>query len=123
MGDGMGVPTIARAGGGGYAVGVAKKVPNAERPEPVPAESLSYEQAMAEVEAIADRIESGEAGLEESVASYERGMALIRHCRAMLERAEQRVVELSADAAAGLGGAAGAANRDAGDEHEEDDDA
>lgn len=60
-------------------------------------ESLTYEQAMAEVETIADRIESGQAGLQESVASYERGMALIRHCRSLLEQAEQRVIELSTD--------------------------
>lgn len=105
--------TIAHPVGSGYAVGVAKKASSTEHAEPVPADSLSYEQAMAEVEAIADRIESGEAGLEESVASYERGMALIRRCRALLERAEQRVVELSADAAVGgTGGASGVPKED-----------
>lgn len=58
---------------------------------------LSYEDAVAQVEQIADRIESGEIGLEDSLKQYERGMALIRHCRAILDRAEQRVSELTPD--------------------------
>ncbi len=57
---------------------------------------LSYEQAIAELEAIIDRIESGEIGLEESVKAYERGVALQAHCKAILARAEQRVTELGA---------------------------
>lgn len=53
-----------------------------------------YEEAAAELESIIDRIESGEIGLEESVRAYERGAALVRRCRAILERAEQRIEEL-----------------------------
>lgn len=58
-------------------------------------ESLSYEEAAARLEEIIDRIESGEIGLEQSLESYERGMALLRHCRAILDRAEQKVSELT----------------------------
>ncbi|MGP1347165.1 MAG: exodeoxyribonuclease VII small subunit [Phycisphaerales bacterium] len=77
---------------------MAKRNPPTEQhPDPTAPERLTYEQAMEEVEAIADRIESGEAGLDESVAAYERGMALIRRCRTLLEQAEQRVIELSAE--------------------------
>lgn len=62
-------------------------------------ESLSYEDAIAELESIIDRIESGEIGLEDSVKAYERGVALRRHCESILARAEQRVVELTPGAA------------------------
>lgn len=67
--------------------------------------SLSYEEAVAKLETIIDRIESGEAGLEESIAEYERGAALVKRCREILGRAEQRIEELEA-AALGKSGAA-----------------
>ena len=60
-------------------------------------EALGFEEAMALVEAIVERIESGEVGLEESLAEYERGVALLRRCREVLERAEMRIRELSSD--------------------------
>ncbi|MDX9912016.1 MAG: exodeoxyribonuclease VII small subunit [Phycisphaerales bacterium] len=60
--------------------------------------AMGFEEAMARVEAIVERIESGEVGLEESLAEYERGIALLKRCREVLERAELRVRELSADA-------------------------
>ena len=56
--------------------------------------AMSYEAAVAELEAIIDRIESGEIGLEESVKAYERGVALQARCKAILAQAEQRVTEL-----------------------------
>ncbi|MEL6741694.1 MAG: exodeoxyribonuclease VII small subunit [Planctomycetota bacterium] len=61
--------------------------------EAAPAE-LSYEQALGELEGIVRRIESGEVTLDESLASYERGAALVERCRALLDRAEQRIEEL-----------------------------
>jgi exodeoxyribonuclease VII small subunit len=74
-----------------------------ESPAPNPAD-LDFEQAVDAVERIIEKIESGEVGLEQSIAEYERGVALIRRCRQVLERAEQRVEELTgqilADAAA-----------------------
>lgn len=62
---------------------------------PADVAELTYEQAIEQLEAIIDRIESGEVGLEQSVAEYERGMALRRHCHAILSRAEQRITELT----------------------------
>ena len=58
-------------------------------------ERLTFEQAVESLESINDRIESGEIGLEQSLAEYERGMKLIAHCRRILDRAEQRIAELT----------------------------
>ncbi|MBX3357172.1 MAG: exodeoxyribonuclease VII small subunit [Phycisphaeraceae bacterium] len=56
----------------------------------------AFEEALARVEAIIERIEGGEVGLEESLAQYEKGVEMIRRCRVLLERAEQKVEELTA---------------------------
>lgn len=47
------------------------------------------------LESIIERMESRDAGLEESLAGYERGVRLLRHCRDVLKRAEDRVEELN----------------------------
>ena len=57
--------------------------------------ALSYEEAMAQLEALVERIEQGEVGLEESLASYRRGEQLLRHLKGLLDRAETTVRELS----------------------------
>ena len=72
--------------------------PRATRPEAEDAEtSMSYEQALAELESLIDRIERGEIGLEESLAEYRRGAALLKRCRGILETAEQQIEQLTAD--------------------------
>ena len=58
---------------------------------------LSYEKAVEELELLIDRIESGEVGLEQSLVEYERGMVLLKRCRAIISRAEQRLEELTPD--------------------------
>jgi len=50
---------------------------------------------MSSVEAIIERIESGEIGLEESILEYERGVGLLRRCRDALQKAERRVADLT----------------------------
>jgi len=55
----------------------------------------SFEAAIERLEGMIARIETGEVGLEESLTQYEEGMKLIRHCRAILDRAEQKVEELT----------------------------
>lgn len=60
---------------------------------------LTYEQSVEKLEEIVRRIESGEAGLEESIKLYEEGMALGRRCKEILAQAEQRVEQLSRDTA------------------------
>jgi exodeoxyribonuclease VII small subunit len=63
------------------------------KPKPAP-ESLSFEQALQALEDISQKIEAGEIGLEDSIAEYEHGMALIKRCREVLAKAQQRVDEL-----------------------------
>ena len=54
----------------------------------------SFEQSLAELEAIVERMEQGELSLEESLAQFERGIALTRQCQQALEQAEQKVAIL-----------------------------
>lgn len=54
-------------------------------------EGLSFEAAMAELEAVVRKLESGQVALEESIALYERGAALRAHCDARLRAAEERI--------------------------------
>jgi len=54
-----------------------------------------FETAVAQVEELIDKIEQGEIGLEESVAAYEQGVKLIGRCRAILDTAEQKIIELT----------------------------
>ena len=53
-----------------------------------------FEQSMQALEDLVARMESGELSLEASLAAYERGVALYRHCQAALEQAELRVRQL-----------------------------
>jgi exodeoxyribonuclease VII small subunit len=64
---------------------------------------LDFEKAVEQIEAIIDRIESGEVGLEKSIGEYERGVGLLKRCRAALAKAEQRVEELTAQMQAEAG--------------------
>lgn len=58
---------------------------------------LPYEELIDQLETIVDRIESGEIGLEESIKGYEEGIGLVKRARGILDRAEQRIVELNAE--------------------------
>ncbi len=60
--------------------------------------SLSFEQAMAELETIVARLESGEENLDKAIADYERGAALKRHCEARLREAQDKVERIRLDA-------------------------
>lgn len=55
---------------------------------------LSFEDAMKALEEIVQKLESGEAPLEESIALYERGAALRAQCEARLKDAEMRVSKI-----------------------------
>ena len=54
-------------------------------------EAMSFEEAMAELEEIVRRLESGDVGLEESIQTYERGSRLKRHCEGKLTAAREKV--------------------------------
>lgn len=60
--------------------------------------SLSFEDALAELERIVRGLESGQQRLEDAIAAYERGAALKRHCDARLSEAESRVQAIVAGA-------------------------
>ncbi|MBY0428741.1 MAG: exodeoxyribonuclease VII small subunit, partial [Alphaproteobacteria bacterium] len=53
--------------------------------------ALSFEDAMIELEKIVRNLEDGKTKLDESVAAYERGAALRRHCEAKLREAQLTV--------------------------------
>ncbi len=57
--------------------------------------NLSFEEAIKELTAIVARIEQGEIPLQDSLEQYEKGMALIKHCRGILQKAEKRIEKIS----------------------------
>lgn len=58
-------------------------------------EELDYEAALGELDAVLARLEDGKAPLEQAMELYERGVALVKRCAALLDGAEKRVMELS----------------------------
>lgn len=58
-------------------------------------EPASFEAALAELESLVERMEGGELSLEESLKSFEQGIALTRSCQQALAKAEQKVEMLS----------------------------
>ena len=61
------------------------------RPAPADVEKMTFEAALAELEAIVARLERGEVELAEAISIYERGAALRAHCEARLKDAELKV--------------------------------
>lgn len=53
--------------------------------------SLDFEQSLADLQALVERLENGELSLEESLAAFEQGIALTRDCQGALAQAEQKV--------------------------------
>lgn len=62
-----------------------------------------FEEALAELEALVRRLEQGELPLEESLAAFERGMALVRQLGTRLDDVTQRVEVLLRAADGSLG--------------------
>ena len=60
-------------------------------------ESLSYEQAFAELEGIVTALESEQRSLDESMKLYERGQELVKRCTEILDKADLKVKQLSGD--------------------------
>ncbi|MET0070471.1 MAG: exodeoxyribonuclease VII small subunit [Candidatus Thiodiazotropha sp.] len=56
-----------------------------------------FEEAMKELEALVESLEQGDLSLEESLKSFERGVALTRICQTSLQEAEQKVRMLNGD--------------------------
>jgi exodeoxyribonuclease VII small subunit len=62
-------------------------------------EEISFEAAIAELQAVVDQLEAGKVPLSDSLSLYERGMELVKLCNARLDDADRRVqlVRMSAD--------------------------
>ncbi len=72
---------------------MASPSPQAQ-PSPI-APQTTFEAAQQELETLIEKIEGGEVGLEESMQAYERGLALLSHCRTILDQAEQKFTDLT----------------------------
>ncbi len=56
---------------------------------------LSFEQAIKSLTEIVSKIETGEIALQDSLEQYEKGMQLIKHCREVLVKAEERIEKIA----------------------------
>ena len=61
--------------------------------------AMSFEEAMAELEAVVGQLESGDVELEASISLYERGAALKKRCEQKLKEAEEKVAAITLDEA------------------------
>ena len=59
-----------------------------------PVKDMSFEEALAELETIVRQLEQGDVELEKSIAIYERGAELKKHCEARLKSAELKVEQI-----------------------------
>ena len=53
--------------------------------------ALDFEQSLAELQQLVERLESGELSLEDSLTCFEQGIGLTRECQTALSQAEQKV--------------------------------
>ncbi|HQY06778.1 MAG TPA: exodeoxyribonuclease VII small subunit [Lacunisphaera sp.] len=68
---------------------MAKTTPNTE--------DIAFERALEELEALVARMEDGKLPLEESLAAYQRGAELLRHCEGKLSAAQARISVLEGE--------------------------
>ena len=57
-------------------------------------EELSFEDSLSELEAIVDRLESGQGSLDDAITAYERGSQLNRYCQMKLDEARMKVEKI-----------------------------
>ena len=60
-------------------------------PKPKTTEPTSYEAALEELEQLVVRIESGQMPLEQMLAGYQRGAALLSFCRSRLDAVQEQI--------------------------------
>lgn len=58
-------------------------------------DSMNYEEAFEELQAVVEELEAGKLALQDSLALFERGQALSARCSSLLEQAELRLTELT----------------------------
>ena len=62
-----------------------------EQAAPADVRQMSFEDALAELKQIVERLEKGEGKLDEAIQAYERGAHLKRHCEQKLKEAEAKI--------------------------------
>ena len=76
----------------------------ADKKQSIPSDiaKLSFEEALAELESVVQKLESGQVSLEDSIDMYTRGTYLKQHCEARLADAQARIekVVVSGDSVA-----------------------
>ncbi len=60
-------------------------------------ESMTFEDALTELEGIVRNLETGQTKLDESIAAYERGVALKKHCEKRLNDARLKIEKIALD--------------------------
>ena len=66
------------------------------------AKESTFEEALAELEEVVAKLESGEIPLEESIELYERGITSFKRCHELLRSAEKRIEKVLANGPEGL---------------------
>ena len=56
---------------------------------------LSFEEALAKLETIVRKLESGNARLDESLKLYEEGTSLVKYCSETLDKAQQKILTVT----------------------------
>ncbi len=64
---------------------------------PRKASTYNYEKSLAELEAVVEKLETGDISLEDSLKQFEQGIKLTRFCQKALQNAEQKVQTLLSD--------------------------
>lgn len=71
--------------------------PSSSGVEPAPLDAATFEELMRRLELVVTRLERGELSLEQSLATYEEGIGLVRAAQGRLDGMDQRLEQLLAD--------------------------
>ena len=60
-------------------------------PKTLPSTPVNFEAALAELDLLVEKMDSGQLPLEESLTAYQRGTDLLKFCESVLKDAEQKI--------------------------------
>ena len=60
-------------------------------PKTIPSTPVNFEAALAELDLLVEKMDSGQLPLEESLTAYQRGTDLLKFCENVLKDAEQKI--------------------------------
>ncbi len=58
---------------------------------------MNFEEALAELESIVQKIDQGSEGLQKSIDDFERGVLLKKHCESLLKNAKMKIEKIVSD--------------------------